>query len=165
MTWTRDADERLRGCIGSLEAQPLRAGLPATALTSALRDRRFAPVSRDELPRLRCTVSLLHQYEALAAGPGAWQDWTVGVHGLTLRFSDPSPAAPARRYCATYLPEVAKAEGWSRRTAVESLVRKAGFSGPVDSRLLAALQVTRYQSSRCACTYDQWAAGGGGLPN
>jgi AMMECR1 domain-containing protein len=33
VTWTRVADARLRGCIGSLEARQLQQGLPEFALT------------------------------------------------------------------------------------------------------------------------------------
>lgn len=69
--------ERLRGCIGTLEARPLRAGLRDYALTSALRDRRFSPIEARELPALRCTVSLLSAFEPAAA----WDDWEVGTHG------------------------------------------------------------------------------------
>jgi AMMECR1 domain-containing protein len=45
VTWTRSADARLRGCIGSLEPRAIVDGLPEYALTSALRDRRFPPVT------------------------------------------------------------------------------------------------------------------------
>lgn len=32
-------------------------------LTSALRDRRFKPITLREIPQLKCHVSLLHSYE------------------------------------------------------------------------------------------------------
>lgn len=44
---------RLRGCIGTLEPRPLASALRDYALTSALRDSRFAPVAGHELPHLR----------------------------------------------------------------------------------------------------------------
>lgn len=155
MTWTRSADDRLRGCIGSLEARPLSSGLPDFALTSALRDRRFAPVAAKELPALECTVSLLSRYEKAAA----WDDWVVGTHGVLLSFACP---ATGQRRSATYLPEIAAREGWSKRVAVESLVRKAGHSGAVSDRLLASCAVTRYQSSKLTRTHAEWLAS---LPN
>ena len=39
---------RLRGCIGTLAARQLHAALPEYALTAALRDRRFSPVTPAE---------------------------------------------------------------------------------------------------------------------
>ena len=136
MTWTRSADARLRGCIGSLEARGIAAGLPEYALISALRDRRFSPVTRAEVGGLECTVSLLTHYEPAAS----WQDWEVGTHGLIVDFADPSSGA---RRSATYLPEIAAREGWSRRYTVESLLRKAGYDGPISDKLLASLTVVR----------------------
>lgn len=49
----------------------------------------------------------------------------VGVHGLIIGFRDPGTGASRS---ATYLPEIAHREGWSRRYTVESLCRKAGFN-------------------------------------
>ena len=150
VTWTRTADARLRGCIGSLDARSIGDGLPEYALTSALRDRRFAPVTRAEVAGLECTVSLLTHYEPAAS----WQDWDVGTHGLIVDFADPATGA---RRSATYLPEIAAREGWSRRYTVESLLRKAGYDGAVSDRLLASLQVTRYQSSPLTRAYADYA--------
>ena len=45
---------RLRGCIGTFDAQPLRAGLEEYALLSAFRDHRFRRVELRELPSLEC---------------------------------------------------------------------------------------------------------------
>jgi AMMECR1 domain-containing protein len=45
---------RLRGCIGTFDAQPLRAGLEEYALLSAFRDHRFRKVELRELPSLAC---------------------------------------------------------------------------------------------------------------
>ena len=41
---------------------------------SALKDSRFPPMSRDELPRLLCSVSLLTNFEDV----GDYLDWEVG---------------------------------------------------------------------------------------
>lgn len=45
---------RLRGCIGTFDAQPIRAGLEEYALLSAFRDHRFRRVELRELPSLEC---------------------------------------------------------------------------------------------------------------
>ncbi len=53
---------RLRGCIGSLEAQrPLVLDVIENALGSAFEDPRFQPVCLDELPRLRFSISVLSE--------------------------------------------------------------------------------------------------------
>mmetsp|Transcript_34862 Transcript_34862/g.80623 ORF Transcript_34862/g.80623 Transcript_34862/m.80623 type:complete len:177 (-) Transcript_34862:61-591(-) len=49
----------LRGCIGTLSPQRLTEALKDYAITSALHDRRFKPISERELLDLRVSVSLL----------------------------------------------------------------------------------------------------------
>jgi len=49
---------RLRGCIGSFEAQPLHEGIAEYALISAFRDHRFNKIARHELDSLECTYAL-----------------------------------------------------------------------------------------------------------
>jgi AMME syndrome candidate gene 1 protein len=144
---------RLRGCIGTLEPRPLRAGLRDYALTSALRDRRFSPISPPELPSLHCTVSLLRAFERV----DAWDDWTVGTHGLTIEFEDP---ASGRARGATYLPAVAREQGWDRVTTLDSLMRKAGYGGPISPALRREVAVTRYEASTASA--DAAAVFGGG---
>jgi AMMECR1 domain-containing protein len=78
----------------------------------------------------------------------------VGTHGLIIAFRDPHSGA---QRSATYLPEIAAREGWSRRAAVESLVRKSGYGGPITERLLGGLAVTRYQSSAMTRRYEEYA--------
>lgn len=82
----------LRGCIGSLSPQPLASGLRSYALTSALRDRRFPPVGRGEVPSLHCSVSLLRAFEE---GLG-WEDWVPGKHGIIIEFEEPETKKAAR---------------------------------------------------------------------
>lgn len=57
---------------------------------------------------------------------------------------------------ATFLPEVAAHENWSRQQTVDALVRKAGFAGPLTPALRAALQLVRYRSSACTLSYAAW---------
>ena len=57
---------------------------------------------------------------------------------------------------ATFLPEVAAHEGWSRQQTVDALVRKAGFAGPLTPALRSALRLVRYRSSACTLTYPAW---------
>lgn len=48
---------------------------------------------------------------------------------------------------ATYLPHVASEQGWGVEEAIDSLVRKAGFSGEITDALRRELRLTRYESS------------------
>jgi len=144
VTWTtmqgvpsgEDAD--LRGCIGCLEPIGLHKGLVEYAETSAFRDRRFTPIRDNEVPYLVCEVNLLTRFEEAAR----WDDWVVGTHGIILEFRH-----QGRRFSATYLPHVAKQQGWDVVQTVDSLARKAGWQGPVDDALRSVMHVTRYQSS------------------
>jgi uncharacterized protein (TIGR00296 family) len=97
----------LRGCIGTLSPRPLSSAIGEYALTAALRDRRFEPMRVEEIKELRVAVSLLVQYEQC----DHVHDWEVGVHGILIKFTD-GPAV--NEYSATYLPEVAKEQGYVR---------------------------------------------------
>jgi hypothetical protein len=57
---------------------------------------------------------------------------------------------------ATFLPEVAAHEGWSRQQTVDALVRKAGFVGPAMPALRAALRLVRYRSSARSLSHGAW---------
>uniref|UniRef100_A0A8C6UF49 AMMECR nuclear protein 1 n=1 Tax=Neogobius melanostomus TaxID=47308 RepID=A0A8C6UF49_9GOBI len=100
VTWKLGRDKRLRGCIGTFSAMNLHSGLREYTLTSALKDSRFPPMTRDELPRLFCSVSLLTNFEDV----GDYLDWEVGVHGIRIEFFNEKGS----KRTATYLPEVAK---------------------------------------------------------
>lgn len=152
ITWTKasrlDGDYRLRGCIGTLEPRPLHSAVRDYTLTSALRDRRFNPIQAKELPYLRCTVSLLSCFEQAAT----WSDWEIGVHGLIIEFVEPHSS---QRRTATFLPEVASHEGWDKQQTIDQLIRKAGFTSTAVT-VRSSLRVTRYQSTTCSLTYDEY---------
>jgi uncharacterized protein (TIGR00296 family) len=144
----RDGYE-LRGCIGTLSPKPLVSSIGEYALISALRDKRFNPVSLQEFPHLRVSVSLLVQYEDC----DHVHDWTVGTHGIMIRWMD---ELRQTEYSSTYLPEVAAEQGWDQVTTVASLIRKAGYHGRVCDDLLEKIQCTRYQSSKQKVTFDEF---------
>jgi AmmeMemoRadiSam system protein A len=57
---TLNIENRLRGCIGHLEAiQPLVKDVAENAFAAAFQDPRFSPLKADELPRLEIHLSLL----------------------------------------------------------------------------------------------------------
>ncbi len=114
----------MRGCIGTFNEMNLHHGLREYAVTryakvlklvletcdsnvflviSAMKDSRFNPVSREELPRLHCSVSILCRFEDAAD----FLDWDVGTHGIRIEFYNERGA----KKTATYLPEVAREQG------------------------------------------------------
>lgn len=154
VTWKKainGCEPRLRGCIGTLEARAIVNGFKDYALTSALRDRRFPPIQAKELPHLECTVSILTDYETALH----YLDWEVGKHGLIIEFTDPDYTT---RRSATYLPEVAAHEGWTKIETIDSLMRKAGYNGSISESLRRKLRITRYQSTLYTMHYNDYAS-------
>lgn len=145
---TYEKEQQLRGCIGNLAPQPLQAALPIYAIHSAVHDRRFAPITQKEVPHLSVSVSLLVEYETCQR----WDDWSIGVHGVVIKFSTDGVDRSA-----TFLPEVAAQQKWNHRQTIMALIQKAGApKGRVVD--LEALHCTRFQSSKCKVTYDEYAA-------
>lgn len=156
VTWNkRDGrgHPQLRGCIGSLRAQPILA-IKDYAITSALHDRRFPAIVESEVPLLECTVSLLTNFEPAEA----WDDWELGRHGVWIDFDDPHGVARN----GTYLPDVPPEQGWTKHETIDSLVRKAGYNGVVTDKLRACIRLTRYQSTLSKLTYLEWRTGKAG---
>lgn len=140
-----DVDWQLRGCIGTFhDGDPLSETLSEYSLTSALRDTRFPRVTLRELPALRCTVTLLTNFEDCG---GAVDDWEIGVHGIRIKFT-----LDGRRYGSTYLPSVAEEQGWTKEETMISLMRKAGWEGRRDGWRAAAakggMKVERYRGDK-----------------
>ncbi|KAJ4292952.1 hypothetical protein N0V88_005615 [Collariella sp. IMI 366227] len=129
----------LRGCIGTFEAQDLDEGLSSYALISALQDTRFRPISAAELPRLEVAVTLLTDFEDADDA----MDWELGTHGLRISFY-----WQGRRYGATYLPDVAVEQGWTKEETVVSLMRKAGWVARKEKWTEVELKVVRYQGKK-----------------
>ncbi|KAK1766531.1 AMMECR1-like protein [Phialemonium atrogriseum] len=139
----------LRGCIGTFEPQELEEGLSSYALTSALHDMRFNPVSARELPSLEVAVTLLTDFEDAADA----MDWELGTHGLRLSFH-----YHGKRYGSTYLPDVASEQGWTKEETLVSLMRKAGWMGKRDSWKDVDLKVVRYQGKKENVEYAEYKA-------
>ncbi|THH06799.1 hypothetical protein EW145_g3834 [Phellinidium pouzarii] len=171
---------RLRGCIGTFEAQPIREGLAEYALISAFKDSRFPAIQERELPNLECMISLLTNFEDASS----YLDWTVGVHGIYISFAHPllsgvlsdasgtpspsssSPSLHARstRYAshrlltATYLPDVMPEQGWNKIEAIDSAIHKAGWNGNITEDLRRSIKLRRYQSSKCTVGWKEFMA-------
>ncbi|KAL1303099.1 hypothetical protein AAFC00_006540 [Neodothiora populina] len=153
ITWNTispsSGNKSLRGCIGTFQAQPLEEGLSDYALTSAFEDHRFMPISKELLPKLQCCVTLLTNFSAPTRDPF---DWTIGVHGIRISFTSHS-----NRLGATYLPDVALEQGWTKEEAIISLMRKAGWSGKRDEwRKVSGLELVRYEGKKVDLNYKEW---------
>lgn len=63
---------------------------------------------------------------------------------------------------ATYLPDVALEQGWTHVEALDSAIRKAGYSphrsSKISEEIRQSARVTRYQSKKVTVTYDEWRA-------
>ena len=129
--------EMLRGCIGTFAKESLKANLPLYSLISAFKDTRFPPISLREIPFLKCTVSLLQNFESIKDP----YDWIVGKHGTQVKFK-----AKGQPYSATFLPEVASEQGWDQKQTINQLLRKAGYKGTLES-VKDGLNAERYQST------------------
>lgn len=106
------------------------------------------PITLRELSSLECGVTLLTDFEPIS-NP---MDWEIGKHGLRISFS-----WNGRRYGATYLPDVAREQGWTKEDTIVSLMRKAGWSGRREEwEKVADLSVVRYQGRRAMLGYNRW---------
>ncbi|KAM0285459.1 hypothetical protein ACHAQH_001408 [Verticillium albo-atrum] len=151
VTWNtisaKSGERSLRGCIGTFAAQDLDSGLSEYALTSALEDTRFPPVRAAELPTFEVAVTLLTDFEDCDDA----MDWTLGVHGLRISF-----VLKGLKYGATYLPDIAVEQEWTKEETLISLMRKAGWRGRTDSWKEVELKVVRYQGKKESLEYDEY---------
>ncbi len=105
----------LRGCIGHMaEDLPLAVVVSRMALEAAVNDRRFSPVTAQELPSLAYEISVLTPL-APVRGPGAV---VAGRDGVVIRKGGRS---------AVFLPQVAPEQGWTRDELLDHLCDKAGL--------------------------------------
>lgn len=140
----------LRGCIGTLGQQtPLFRAVLENGVNAARHDRRFLPVTPDELGDLEVEVSVLTAPRPIA-DPDAFR---VGEQGVILK-------KDGRQ--ALFLPEVAAEQGWDREATLTHLARKAGL--PADAwRNGAELQV--FESEKLAAPYPPTPKSTGALVN
>jgi MEMO1 family protein len=112
---TLTEDGRLRGCIGSIEAdEPLALNVAHNAFGAAIGDPRFLPVGPDELDRLHIEINVLKPPFRVRG----IEEFVKGKHGLILEKS-------GRR--ALFLPEVMVEQGWTPEETLTHLCFKAGL--------------------------------------
>lgn len=126
---------RLRGCIGSLEARrPLVDDVSHNAFAAAFQDRRFSPVTADELPDLDYHIAVLSSRQPLAYAnrDDLLAQLRPGVDGLVLSSGG---------HRGTFLPAV-----WDHLPSAErflgELVVKAGLPRDYWSN---DIRIERYQ--------------------
>lgn len=85
---TLHLDQKLRGCIGVIEAiRPLVEDVACNAFSAAFHDNRFFPMTREEFPGLKIHVSVLSVPERLniSSEEDLLQTLRVGIDGLILK--------------------------------------------------------------------------------
>ncbi len=116
---TLEKHGRLRGCIGHIfPVEELWQDIRDNAIHAAVHDRRFRPVTADELDELEIEISILTVPKQVG-GPG---DIVIGRDGVVLRVANHS---------AVYLPQVAPEQHWDVAQTLSHLSRKAGL--PMDA--------------------------------
>ena len=136
-----------------------------------MKDSRFNPVAREELPRLHVSVSILCHFEDATD----FMDWEIGIHGIRIEFYNERGA----RKTATYLPEVPSEQGmhvfsvnrlqksilreiellftgWDKIQTIDSLLRKGGFKGQVTPEVRRGIRLVRYQSEKMTVAYPDY---------
>jgi AmmeMemoRadiSam system protein A len=107
--------EKLRGCIGYLQAEtPLYQTVADVAVAAATRDPRFEPVQLPEMPEIALEVSVLTPLQQVQSV----DEIEVGVHGLYIKY---------RKQAGLLLPQVATEHSWERATFLQQTCRKAGL--------------------------------------
>ena len=84
VTWMKNG--QLRGCIGTFGEDLLGQTLQNYSLVAALKDSRFQPVTIQEVPKLRCEISLLSNFEVINDPLDFLPD---GTHGIEIEFQGP----------------------------------------------------------------------------
>lgn len=148
VTWKRYGN--LRGCIGNFSELPLHSGLREYSLIAALEDSRFNPIVESEINTLDCTVSLLTDFETA----DDHMDWEIGRHGIRMRLNDKNNKYKV--YSSTFLPQIAKEQGWTKFDTLDQLIYKSGFRGSITDEVYDSLSITRYQSRTCEVTYAEY---------
>jgi AmmeMemoRadiSam system protein A len=105
----------LRGCVGMMRSEePLVHTVARMAVSAAVDDGRFEPVTETELPELQIEISALGPLEPICP-----EEVEVGRHGLLISH---------RGHRGVLLPQVPVEHHWDRETFLEHTCLKAGLA-------------------------------------
>jgi len=138
VTW-KTLRNKLKGCIGTFKSAPLEINLKKYSLAAAFSDSRFKSIQKREIPNLKCEVNLLVNFEETLDV----YDWEIGTHGVIIKFDGKQ---------STYLPSVAKENGFSKEESINRLIKKAGYIGD-PKNVIDRVNVTRYESTLFEISY------------
>jgi AmmeMemoRadiSam system protein A len=131
---TLTIDGQLRGCIGGLlPERPLRVAVARAAVSAALDDPRFRPVTAHELPRIHLGVSILGPLTPLD-DPDRFRP---GVDGIVV---------DRLGRIGLLLPEVADEFGLDGRGMLDAVCQKAGL--PRDAWLDRSTRLLTFRTIR-----------------
>jgi pyruvate formate lyase activating enzyme len=113
---TLHKDGALRGCIGQFEPdKPLYEVVIDMAISSALYDYRFSPLTKDEIDKVDIEISVLTPLRKI----NSIQEIELGKHGIYIKKGGRG---------GTFLPQVAKETGWTLEEFLGHCARdKAGI--------------------------------------
>lgn len=161
-------------------------GLREYAITSALKDSRFSPITRDELPRLTVSVSILQviiklliffeifnffffrilrKHVGILIGPLVFMEFV-----LSLQMNEVHVVRPLTylRCCLNFtvhfyfkfktlmIFQVATEQGWDQIQTIDSLLRKGGYRGQITQDTRRSIKLTRYTSTECQMSYNEY---------
>jgi AmmeMemoRadiSam system protein B/AmmeMemoRadiSam system protein A len=116
---TLNKNGRLRGCIGDIfPRQPLYKSVMINAINACVNDRRFPPVSQDELKDITIEISAL----TVPSPIDSPDKIRIGIDGVVLNKNGST---------AVFLPQVAPEQGWDVNEMLTHLSLKAGL--PADA--------------------------------
>lgn len=150
--YTNGNQKKLRGCIGTFA--PKYKSFPELlnryVHSAAFKDSRFKPFHISELnENVSISVNCLHTFEQASK----WDDWTIGVHGTTLKFQD----WKGKWNSATFLPAVAVEHQMDKPEVIKRLTEKAGGEEKYKGQeFLDNCVVERYQSLQDRMTYGEY---------
>ena len=112
---TLKKNDHLRGCIGyTAPIMPLYQTVQEMAMSAAIKDRRFSPVTEDELDDLSYEISVLSPFTRVLD----IKQIEIGIHGLLIKKGMRE---------GLLLPQVATENGWDVQAFLQSTCLKAGL--------------------------------------
>lgn len=143
-------------------AAVINAQLPHSRSISLLTDFQDVPTYLDwEVGTHGIYISFPHP-ATLPTVPSSSADTTPSSSSLTLSLPFTKRRSAASKYTkpltATYLPDVAPAQGWTKLEAVDSAIRKAGYDGRITEDVRRSIKMRTYQAKKATVTWEEYWA-------